>query len=613
MVMTNTRSSDEAGFALLTVLLLLLVVGAIAMAAVAVSGNANLVNAVAARQALMTDAAEGGVELGRAYVNRHPTAYPDSSYILLSSDSLALTDALGKPITGLTRKVYVGPSGISTGQFGIYGSVVSVVEDPQGNRTVVQGEVYQESFAKFAYFTNKETDSRGNPIYFAPGDQLFGPVHSNDVIRILAAGDGPVFHGPVTTHATISNSKYATFQQGFKQKSALIALPAVASLTKLKGLSDVGRMTIIGNTSGGAGQASTRIEFVGIDLDGDGQVTGANEGFVKVYSSADTRWVVSGMPASGLDDSPNCGHRHKIGANWYFYTGQQHDDASFRDAAGNKLEGNSTAVLKGQPGGQPPRCYLGGSDSLSADLSFVPATTTAPKGQWLKWTGSWATPMPAAVSSRADRDYLFPLGRLYNPDFKGVIYLSGKVAISGVIRGRVTLATTDDIIIADDLVYATDPSGGGCNDILGLFAGGDIIVANNTINSPVDLNGVGSDYRTYDATSDEAINAVLLTLGSFGVQDYDSGSTSYEQCEGDRVGRGCLYVTGGIIQERRGAVGQQASHGATGYLKRYAYDQCAASQPPPYFPTTGYFARSRTLPVDPTGFDIDRFFQRLTP
>lgn len=603
----------EAGFALITVLLILLVVGAIATAGVALSGNANLVGAIAARQAVMTDAAESGVELGRAYVNRHPNAYPDSSYVLLSPDSLPLRDALGWTIPGLTRRVYVGPSGISTGQFGIYGSVVSVVEDRAGNRSVVNGEVFQESFAKFAYFTDKETDSRGNPIYFAPGDQLFGPVHSNDVIRVLAERDGPVFHGPVTTHATVSNARYATFQQGLTQRSARIELPDVASLTKLKVLSDMGKMTISSTTAGGAGEASTRIEFVGIDIDGDGQVTGDNEGFVKVYTSADTRWVVAGVPLSGLDDSPNCGHRHQIGSNWYFYTAPQHDDAAIRDAAGNKLEGNSTAVLKGQPHAQPPRCFLGGSDSLSTNLAFVPATTTAPKGQWLKWTGSWATSMPAAISARADREYLFPLGRLYNPDFKGVIYVSGKVAISGILRGRVTLATTDDIIIADDVAYATDPSGGGCNDILGLFSGGDIIVADNSINAPVNLDPFGNDYRTYDATSDEVINAVLLTLGSFSVEDYNSGSTSYEPCEGDWVGRGCLYVTGGIIQYRRGAVGQSAAHGATGYLKRYAYDQCAATSPPPYFPTTGYFARSRTLPVDPTGFDIDRFFERLSP
>jgi len=49
-----------------------------------------------------------------------------------------------------------------------------------------------------------------------------------------------------------------------------------------------------------------------------------------------------------------------------------------------------------------------------------------------------------------------------------------------------------------------------------------------------------------------------------------------------------------------------------GYLKRYAYDQCAAGNPPPYFPTTGYFGRGQLFEVDPTGFDVRTLFDRLT-
>jgi hypothetical protein len=50
----------------------------------------------------------------------------------------------------------------------------------------------------------------------------------------------------------------------------------------------------------------------------------------------------------------------------------------------------------------------------------------------------------------------------------------------------------------------------------------------------------------------------------------------------------------------------------TGYLKRYSYDQCAAIAPPPYYPTTGYFGRGRLFEVDPTGFDVDEYFDRIT-
>lgn len=81
-------------------------------------------------------------------------------------------------------------------------------------------------------------------------------------------------------------------------------------------------------------------------------------------------------------------------------------------------------------------------------------------------------------------------------------------------------------------------------------------------------------------------------------------------CEATVWGRGCLYLTGGIIQDTRGAVGLASGRG---YLKRYAYDQCAAVDPPPYFPTTGHFARGRFFEVNPVGFDVAAYYQMLTP
>src|SRR5690606_23645835 len=188
--------------------------------------------------------------------------------------------------------------------------------------------------------------------------------------------------------------------------------------------------------------------------------------------------------------------------------------------------------------------------------------------------------------------------------------VTGDVAISGVLRGRVTLATTGNIVIADDITYATDPAAATCNDILGLFAGNDIVVSDNAINAP--RNSSGSYWGSFDSTPDEIIHAVLLTLGSFTVENYGSGGSNYDLCEGANSGRGCLYITGGIIQDRRGAVGQRSGTAVTGYLKRYSYDQCAASAPPPYYPTTGYFGRGRLFEVDPTDFDIAEYFDRIT-
>jgi len=115
---------------------------------------------------------------------------------------------------------------------------------------------------------------------------------------------------------------------------------------------------------------------------------------------------------------------------------------------------------------------------------------------------------------------------------------------------------------------------------------------------------------TFDDSRGEIIQGVILALNIFTVENYNSGSTNDEPCETKIWGRGCLYLTGGIIQRTRGAVGTGSG---TGSLKRYSYDQCAYSNPPPYFPTTGHFARGRYFEVDPTGFDIGTFWSLLVP
>ncbi|NIP78739.1 MAG: hypothetical protein GWM90_05865, partial [Gemmatimonadetes bacterium] len=53
----------------------------------------------------------------------------------------------------------------------------------------------------------------------------------------------------------------------------------------------------------------------------------------------------------------------------------------------------------------------------------------------------------------------------------------------------------------------------------------------------------------------EFIHAVVLALDQFTVENYSSGSDSAEPCEGTTNGRGCIYLTGGIVQAQRGPVG----------------------------------------------------------
>ena len=588
---------NERGVALITVLLVTLALVAISAGALMLSSQTSLVNKYHQRQSLLEAAADAGLEEARSRVNGNIKLYPDTGFSTMETDA-PVYDAGGAVIPGLKRSLYVGPIGISSGQYGVFGSAVSVVRDQSGNQVVRRLEVVQESFAKFAYFTNVE-----GSIVFASGDQIFGPVHSNDQIEVSTSGTGMTFHGPVTTAQDILGKSNATFKQGYSERVSPIPMPSTAALTKLHTQALAGNTAFISNTNGAIGQAEMRIEFVAIDLNGDGLTNGANEGFIKVFQHADESYVSASRPTNTsttlfMREENNCGHLHAgvfvtAGFSPGATTGtlnhplEVHAD-SWRDAL--------------QSAGR--RCYLGGDSTL---VTSLPAPQR--NAGFLAWPGA----ISPLVAARYDAQYLFPISRELNPTFKGVIYVEGKVVISGRLRGRVTLAATNNIIIGDDITYVTNPAAGTCVDMLGLFSATDVVMADNLINGPARLedNGSGQHY-TLDNDAHEFVHGVILGLSNFLVENHNSGpdknAQGRENCETTQWGRGCLYLTGGIIQETRGAVG---TTGGTGHLKRYSYDACAFSSPPPYFPTTGHFAKGHYFEIDPTGFNIATYFNLL--
>lgn len=578
---------NERGVALISVLLVTLALVAIAAGALMLTSQTSLVNKYHQRQSLLEAAADAGLEEARSKINGNIKTYPDTGYNTLESDA-PVYDAGGTVIPGLKRSLYVGPIGISSGQYGVFGSAVTVVKDQSNNQVVRRLEVVQESFAKFAYFTNVE-----GAINFGSGDQIFGPVHSNDDITIAAAG--ATFHGPVATAGTISGKSYATFKQGYSENVSPIAMPQTTALTKLRTQALAGNTAFTSNNNGGAGQAEMRIEFVAIDLNADGLTNGSNEGFIKVYVNSDERYVSATRPSNSsatvyMKGENNCGHLHGV----TFVT-------AFTDSVNNAHPNEpNSASWADQLRSASRRCYLGGDSALTAGSN----------AGYLAWPGV-VSPL---LSARLDKNYLFPISRELNPTFKGVIYVDGKVLISGRLRGRVTLAATDNIIIGDDVTYVTNPAAGTCVDMLGVFSATDVVVSDNLINAPSPVENAGADtYVSFDGGDvHEFFHGVILALSNFTVENYgtnpNASSTGRENCEATNKGRGCLYLTGGIIQETRGAVG---TAGGTGNLKRYSYDACAFSSPPPYFPTTGHFAKGHYFEVDPTGFNITTYFNLL--
>ena len=629
-------AGERSGFALLTILILTLGMAALAASAVYLSGNAGLLNTSQDREREFKYGAEAAMAMGKSRLNTDALVLPDTSFVTLISGQ-QVVGADGVSLPGLTVNLYVGPTGSSTGQFGRFASVVAEARDAQGARFVRRLELTQESFARYAYWSNRETNN-GQTIYFGGGDNLWGPVWSNDNINILSSGAW--FHNEVGTAKGIFGKPYGTFSKGYSENQRPVTLPSTAALSKLPGYAASGKMNFATPNSGAAAGVIARVEFVAIDLGGPTDSTDADEGFLKVYiaNAGEDNWLRADW-TNNKATTINCGASYRTvpGGPRQFFPASVHTQAWFKallQAGGmtaQQATDTSNASLSDIMAKSTARCYLGGDPHLVAvernNGNFTNAekqiggdeTTFTPingaRGRWLPWTG----PVDPRVLGKRPNDaqQLVPIYRGLNPGTKGVVSFTGTIGVSGVLRGRMTIYSTGSIILLDDLRYATDPSAATdkaakCPDMLGIIATNNITVADNALLGPQWLTPNGPDFwKNFDDTKDVYLHGVMMALNtSFGAEGYDQGPTNANGCEGTQNGRGCLYLYGGLIMESRGAVGLSSG---SGYVKRYTYDHCAVSNPPPYFPTTGRFLDNRYYEIDPVRFDVAQLFSRLQP
>ena len=623
----RARRASRRGAALIVVLLFVVAMGALALSATYLGSNATMISKSYDKEADLRYAAEAALAMGKSKVNFDADALPDSGYATFWSN-VPVLGADGTPVPGVKISVYGGPSGSTSGQFGRFSSIVATARDAQNNLAVRRLELVQESFAKFAYWSNDESNS-GSTIYFGNGDQLWGPVWSNDDISI--ASSGATFHDEVGTAKSISGVSYGVFSKGYKTNQQAIKLPSTTTLSKLSSYAALAGFSFAPANSGDETLVRMRIEFVALDLNGDGDSTDVDEGFFRVYrvDAANINWLRADWPGTTASLVRNCGDWHKLRAGsseLAFFPASVHNTSWFKTYLQTTGEMNATAAGNESVASvgtimthANARCYLGGDPHLAAAARSN--WTTVGKqvgGQDTTFTateqyGSWiANPnhVPAKLLAVRPYDaaYLFPIHRSLTPNSKGVIYASGTVGVSGVLRGRITIYASGTVVILDDMRYQTDPAKGVCQDILGLIAGANVKVADNAINTPPNN---GTDTRYADDSKDLNLHAVIMALNtSFGVQNYNSGPNDENGCEGNKSGRGCLYLSGGIIQLNRGAVGLLSGEG---FVKRYSYDRCAVVQPPPYFPTTGRFTDNRYYELDPVKFDVASLFKSITP
>lgn len=649
----RSRSSARRGSALVLVLVMTMALGALALSAIYLSSSATLAARANARENDLRYRADGAMNMVKSYLNTDPAAVPESSFREFPIPGNQLAGADGFPMTGATVRVWYGETGSTTSDGTSFATIVAEARDPNGGRVVRSMLATRESFAKYAYYSTRET-YQGSPISFAAGNVLFGPVWSNDVITISNGTPRASFQDSVWTARTISNAGAATFARGYLENQQPIFLPSTSMLSRLRSIAQRGNLAFDAPTSGNEQTVRMRLEFTAVDLNADGDSTDENEGFVRVYTATASgptgvqngmRWLRGdwrfGNNANQQRDfGTNCGdwHRDSTGRT-KFYPVWVHRQANFAGHMRNAIVANAvrdgvpvptgttlnnqvnaianetTADIMGRPNA---RCFLGGDEHLVAlernqvmggeDSTF---TASGLQGQWQAVPGG---PDPRLPAGRPDRAYLFPVTRAFDPEVRGVVDVSGTVGVSGVVNGKVTVHTTGHLVLLDDITYAVPPGGTlpsgepNCDDILGMVSDRDIVVADNALLTPVDHDDAGGSVeRSMTGTPGLTIHGISMAVNtSFRVENHNTGPTTAVPCLGQPRGRGCLNVDGGILQFERGPVGLV---GSTGFTKRYAYDRCGASDPPPYFPTTGRFADNRVIEIDPVGFDVSRWFE----
>jgi hypothetical protein len=520
------------------------------------------------------------------------------------------------------------------GEYGVQGEIVSRTVDAAGNTAVRRALIYQQSFARYAYFTDISLNPGGTILWFANGWTAQGPLHSNDSLYIWGGGGYPqaIFRDEVTTAKGIQNKHQGSFlKPPPREEVARIELPSTADFDRLKAIaSNAGYVFTPAFATGDSATVTMRIEFVNIDIDGDGLATGPDEGFFRVYqmSAAMPRgpeWVMARTPAPPVAGVPvhagsavtldsmlyshNCGVTTLVGGR----TAVPSTLAAIAPVAGANYRARMRPKQDAWDHANA-RCFLGGDPRLTNDGIFQPVD---PAGAWLPRTSG---SVPAVVAARPDGDYLWPLSPTFNPNFRGVIFAEGRVGVSGTVRGRITVASRHNMLVLHELRQANDPSTttGACNpddDVVGLLSGRHVLWAENMLQVPQqrrnNANDGGGwfaprkDFDPSPSRPDLGVHAIILALGSIAAE---RPAPPAGLPAASFVHRGTVRQVGGRIQSRAGQGGTMSGGFLHGYVSDISFNQCALRFPPPYFPTTGHWSRGQFFEVNPVGFNPASWF-----
>lgn len=158
---------------------------------------------------------------------------------------------------------------------------------------------------------------------------------------------------------------------------------------------------------------------------------------------------------------------------------------------------------------------------------------------------------------------------LSDPSFNGALVGEHQVNVQGTLDGTLSIASLTDIYIQDNVLIEQNPLNGSSNDMLGLIANRNVVIADNTANK-----------------SDVIVQAsVFARTGSFMAENYSTRGVC-----------GTLQLLGSIVQNSRGAVGTFSGSTLTsGFSKRYRYDPRLEDPTvrPPFYP--GFYVKAYAI------------------
>lgn len=657
------RLAAPRGGALLLVLFAIVAMGAVAAGAVALSQSTSLVSAYQERERDFRYAAEIGLAVGRSRVERDTQfVLPESGYVKVPNlDSATVRDAEGNVIPRTRVTVYAGKTGILSGQFGQFVSLVVRADDGKSTRYVRRLELAAENFARFAMFTNTWPN---NGLCYTTGEFIRGLAWSN---QNWSSCGTPVYYDTVSAVGTISGGtpNWVKGPLSARPNQARIPMPTVARLSFMPTYAAGASLSFTPTTN-----ASMRLEFAAVDANGDGDSTDVDEGFVRVYESRVTGTVGDslfrnrvGVPDWSTSVTPPiwsdslCGDfhgryffpvvAHRVVApatpavwpnnvtntawmnNWLRFKGvavaTDTVSASFRaDSLHDRVMRNSTARCF--PAGAPQLVFVArggvsrkvdgtawaGADSLKGGED----TTFTVGDRWGAWRTFTTTPSATLVTRRNTNEprVLFPLSKQRNANFRGIVYVNGSAYVSGTLRARLTLYSSNALTFLDDLTYVSPPNAPGtacdadATNMLGIIAVNNVMIDDNALQRPVRIfytappggstlkfmSGSGPHFRLH--------GVVMSLTGTVGVVNPNTGPSLMPEsgCNGQPFSGGCIQQVGGVIEQY---VSGTTSNNGTGFAENREVDRCMLEVSPPYFPTTGRFLTNRYFESDPARFN----------